>query len=133
MRLGRQNSAVLTAVISAMSFVPPAYGADLSELLGSWSDADGAYGCSAGDGTETQALSVAAAGQGLSVGAYAWGCTVDRPKLRGAFLGGKATCASEGDGEMGPGTIGLALTGHGQLVLVHDIAVDVLSACPVKP
>ena len=122
----------VAATLAGLALASPAHAVELDQVLGRWGSADGSYDCKAEAGTETAPVKVETDGGGFYVGAYAWGCTVKVPQHRGSLIGGDATCASEGDGEITPGHIDLGLTAAGQLLLTRDGTAETLHTCVAR-
>lgn len=131
-RFAEQNDVLLVAAMATIALASPAHAVERDQVLGLWGNADGSYDCKAEPGTETAPVKVETEGGGFFVSAYAWGCTVKAPQHRGDLIGGDATCASEGDGEITPGRIDLGLTATGQLLLTRDGTVETLNTCVAR-
>jgi hypothetical protein len=107
---------------------------EVSELVGSWAgDAFRAYDCKGAPGSEVMPVTVARGEAGeISVGAYEWGCSAAKWENRGPFIWADTTCGHEGTEEVTNERVELALSSAGQLVLVRDGSIDVLTRCPVE-
>lgn len=118
----------------AMLAGPGASAADVSELLGSWGDdAPHAYDCKGTPGSEVMPVTVSKDETGqIYVGAYEWGCGSTKWQERGPFIWTDTICVHEGTEETTNELIELALSNSGQLVLVRDKSIDVLTRCPTE-
>ena len=104
---------------------------EVKELVGTWGgDAHHAYDCKGAPGSEVMPVTVSRGEAGeISVGAYEWGCSATKWETRGTFLWADTTCGHEGTDEITNERVELALSSSGQLVLVRDSSVDVLTRC----
>jgi hypothetical protein len=118
----------------AMLVGPGANAAEVSELLGNWAgDAFRAYDCKGTPGSEVMPVTVSRGEAGeISVGAYEWGCSSTNWQERGPFIWTDTTCGHEGSDEITKERVELALSNAGQLVLVRDNSIDVLTRCPAE-
>ena len=132
MRTGEHIVGGLAVVV--MLAGPGASAADVSELLGSWGDdAPHAYDCKGTPGSEVMPVTVSRNEAGkISVGAYEWGCSSEKWQERGPFIWADTTCGHEGTEETSNERVELALSSAGQLVLVRDNTIDVLTRCPAE-
>jgi len=118
----------------AMLAGPGASAADVSELLGSWGDdAPHAYDCKGPPGSEVMPVTVSKDETGrIYIGAYEWGCSSTNWQERGPFIWTDTTCGHEGTEETTNEHVELALSNGGQLILVRDNSIDVLTRCPAE-
>ncbi len=132
MRAGEHIVGGLAMVAMLMAPGSSAVALEVDELLGSWGDdAPHAYDCQGTPGSEVMPVTVSKDEQGqISVGAYEWGCSFAKWQERGPFLWADTSCGHEGTDEVTMERIELALSGAGQLVLVRDNSIDVLTRCP---
>ena len=130
MRAGEHIVGGLAVV--AMLAGPGASAADVTELLGNWGDnAPHAYDCKGTPGSEVMPVTISRNEAGeISVGAYEWACSSAKWQERGPFLWTDTTCGHEGTEETSNERVELALSSAGQLVLVRDSIIDVLTRCP---
>lgn len=113
---------------------PSAGAVEVSELLGSWGDdAPHAYDCKGEPGSEVMPVTVSKDETGkIYVGAYEWGCGSTMWQERGPFIWTDTTCGHEGTEETTNERVELALSRSGQLILVRDKSIDVLTRCPAE-
>ena len=132
MKAGEHILIGLAAVGMAMG--PSAGAVEVSELLGNWrDDAPHAYDCKGTPGSEVMPVSVSKGEAGeISVGAYEWGCSAKTWEKRGPFIWADTTCGHEGTEEETKERVELALSSAGQLILVRDNSIDILTRCPAE-
>ena len=113
---------------------PSANAAELSDLIGSWGgDSALAYDCKGALGSEVMPVTVSRGeAGGISVAAYEWGCSAAKWENRGPFMWADTICGHEGTDETTNEHVELALSSGGQLILVRDNSIDVLTRCPAE-